>query len=219
MKTSLCSCTLAVLIPFFSSAQNLVNWRSLDQKQFIQVNTGLENGYVIGIGYGYKLPIRRNLLLSADYSFPTGNRLVDDFKIRLGAQSEVVRWRHWSVTVRAYSIFRRYENAFASISNFGSEFSMVAGYAKPRWQVMGEFGFDKAITSHIKNTDVMKNIYPNAKDGWYVPTGGNFFFGLLSSYSFGRQDLFLRAGKMANQDLETPLFLPFYLRIGFNHRF
>lgn len=219
MKTLFCILYLLFLAPVICFAQHGINWRSLQEPHLIQVNTGVENGFVIGVGYGYKLPVKQNMLFTADYSFPTGSTLFDDFKSRLSLQSEMVRWKNWSLTLKAAAIFRRYENRFATLSNFGSEFSALAGYAKPKWQLMGEFGFDKAISTHVHNSSLLKSYYPDIQDGWYVPTGGYFFYGLQAGYTFGRQDIFLRAGQMAAQDFQTLISLPLYLKIGINHRF
>ena len=219
MKTLTYSLILSLSVPFSSMAQNVINWRNFDAHHVIQLHGGMENGYVLGLGYGYRLPLKRNVLVSADYSFPTGKQLFDDFKVRLGGQGEVVQWKNWSASLRVYAIFRRYENQFATLSDFGSEFSVVAGYARRRWQLMGEFGFDKAISTKIRNSEVMKGFYPEIKDGWYVPTGGYFFYGFQSSVTIGRSDVFVRAGKLASQDFEATLNFPLYLKVGLNYRF
>jgi hypothetical protein len=219
MKTLFCILFLLFLAPAVGRAQYGMNWRSLREPHLVQVSSGVENGFVMGVGYGYKLPVKQNIVFTADYSFPTGSTVFDDFKSRLSVQSEMVRWKNWSVTLKAAAIFRRYENKLATLSNFGSEFSALAGYARPRWQMMAEFGFDKAISTHVHNSNLLKSYNPDIQDGWYVPTGGYFFYGLQAGYSFARQDLFLRAGQLAAQDFQTPMNLPLYVKIGITHRF
>jgi hypothetical protein len=62
--------------------------------------------------------------------------------------------------------------------------------------------------------------YPNAKDGWYEPaTGGNFYYGVQTGYSFGNNDVTLKAGKVIQQDFKTDPVIPFYFQLGYNRRF
>ncbi len=78
-----------------------------------------------------------------------------------------------------------------------------------------EVGFDKAIVTHFKPSNVYKQIYPGVQDGWYEPaTGGNFNFGLLGGYSFRRSDISLKGGLLTIQSF-SKLQLPFYAQLGY----
>lgn len=123
------------------------------------------------------------------------------------------------MAVKAYGNFRQYENEYVKIASFGSEFSAMIGYYKPRWFAAGEFGFDKAIATHIKNSDIMKEMYPGSQDGWYVPTGGNFIYGVTGGYSFKYFDVYLEIGKTITQDFKTTPAVPLYAEVGVNLRF
>lgn len=103
---------------------------------------------------------------------------MDDFKTKIGAQAEVLKIGGFSTTLEAYGVFRRFENDNAQLLNFGSESSAVSGYYMSKWYLAREFGFDKAIVTHIKHSDVLKNYYTEIKSGWYIPTRGNFFYGI-----------------------------------------
>ena len=65
----------------------------------------------------------------------------------------------------------------------------------------------------------MKTIYPDVKDGWYLPTGGNFNLGIVSGYSFNTNDLYLKMGIHLTEDLSFGSGAPYYLQIGYNRRF
>ena len=54
------------------------------------------------------------------------------------------------------------------------------------------------------------------KDGWYEPTGGNFYYGLKTGLSLKRNDIYLKAGKILAQDLKTKPPMPFYVELGYN---
>ena len=201
-------------------AQN-INWRGLHAEQIhlINLNVGWDYGSTIGIGYGYKLKTAIPIVLNVDFSLPFGSRLLDDFKVKVGGQAELLRRGNFSATVKAYGIFRRYQNVLARLLNFGSEFSGVCGYFQPAWYAAAEFGFDKAITTHIKNSARMREDFPEVRDGWYIPTGGNFFYGIQAGYSFERYDVYLKFGKTVTQDLKTTALIPFYLQLGLNSKF
>jgi hypothetical protein len=95
--------------------------------------------------------------------------------------------------------------------------SATIGYYKSKWFVAGEAEFDKAIITHFKHSKSYKEIYPLVKDGWYEPaTGGNFYYGLQTGYSFKKNDIYLKAGKILNQDFQTRPLIPFSVQLGFN---
>jgi hypothetical protein len=210
----------ALMISKTGSAQQ-INWRNLsDNKPHIAtVYMGWDYSTVAGIGYGQKLSTTLPIVLNIEYSSPFGNNIFDDFKTKFGGQAEVLHMNNISVTVKVYGVFRRYENELVRVVDFGSEFSTNFGYYKTNWYVAGEVGFDKAIATQIKNSDRMKTVYPDVQDGWYVPTGGNFNFGIVSGYSFNSNDLYLKIGIKMTEDLRTSPTVPYYLQIGYNRRF
>jgi hypothetical protein len=212
---------LTILMISKTSSAQQINWRNLNDHKphIVNVNLGLEYSTAIGIGYGQKLKTTMPLVLNIEYSSPFGNNIFDDFKTKFGGQAEVLHMDNFSVSVKVYGIFRRYENDLARLVDFGSEFSTNFGYYKTNWYVAGDVGFDKAIATHIKNSEEMKTIYPDVRDGWYVPTGGNFNFGIVSGYSFTSNDLYLKVGIYAAQDLKSTPAVPNYIQIGYNRRF
>ena len=214
-----------IILSFFLFLQTIkaqqVNWKALrkDQHHLVHLNLGFDYGTTVGVGYGRHLPGKIPFLVSLDYSSPAGENLVDDFKTRIGAQAEVLRLGDFSATVKAYSIFRRYQNEATRIINFGSEFSAVLGYYQPKWFAGAEFGFDKAITSQVKHSRSLHENYPGIQDGWYLPAGGNFLFGVQGGYSFRSTDINIKAGKLVTQDLKTKPLIPFYVGLSINQRF
>ena len=201
-------------------AQN-INWRSLqtDQQQIISLQMGFDYGFTTGIGYGYRLKTKKPLLLHIDYSFPAGDHPFDDFKTRIGGQMEVFQSHGFSATVKVYCPFRRFENRQTRLVNFGGEFSGVMGYYKQKWFISGGFGFDKAIITHIKQSEEAIEHGATLQNGWYIPTGGNYFYGVQSGFSFGKNDIFLKAGRIVSQGFKTQPLIPFYAQLALNRRF
>jgi hypothetical protein len=204
--------------PVVSISQTL-NWASLkkDQKHILNINAGVEHGIIFGTGYGYRLKSRVPIILNAEYSFPSGKNLFDDFKTKIGGQVKFYQAGNFHFSGKFYSVFRRYESEFVRLLNFGSDLSTTAGYYRLKWFVAGEAGFDKAIISHFKHTASYKVLYPGAKDGWYEPaSGGNFYYGVQTGYSFKQSDIYLKLGKIINQDFQTQPLIPFSVQLGFN---
>lgn len=197
-----------------------VNWRTLgSQKHIINLHAGWDNGSVAGISYGYKLNTGMPLVLNLDYEVPLGEQLVDDMKIRLGGRLNVIHSNSFQASVNAYGIIRRFENEMTRMVNFGSEFSGTAGIYKNNWFVAGEFGFDKAIVTEIKHSALAKEYNPGLESGWYIPTGGNFLYGVTGGLSFNKKnDLYIKLGKTKNQDLKTGATVPYYLKVGWNFK-
>ncbi len=199
----------------------VINWnkQGRDYRHIINLNAGAEYGLTFGAGYGYKLHTGIPVILGAEYSFPSGKNLTDDFKTKIGGTVMFWQASDFMFSARIQGVFRRYENSFASLLNFGSDMAVMAGYYKPRWFVATETGFDKAIVTHFKHTAAYRKIYPEVKDGWYEPaTGGNFYFGMQGGWRFGTGDIYLKGGKLVSQDFSTSPLLPYYFQVGYNIR-
>jgi len=200
-----------------------VNWRSLrdDQQNLVQLKLGYDYGVTAQLGYSRSLFIIRPVLLGLDFSLPMGNDLVDDFKLRIGGQVEVFEMGGFSATLKIMSNFRRYENDLVRIASFGSDFAGVVGYYTPSWYAAGELGFDKAITSHLKHSDIMRRyVFAEIRNGWYVPTGGNWYYGIQGGKSIGESfDLSLRLGATNAQKKDEDAVLPLYAQLGLDVKF
>ena len=199
-----------------TKAQTL-NWNTLtnDQRHIINVNAGLDYGATLGVGYGYHLKTSLPVVLNAQFSTPAGENLFDDFKTKTGAQVRLYEWKSFSFSVEAQGIFRRYQNSYARLLNFGSEFSGTVGYYRKSWFVAGQIGFDKAIVTHFKNSDLMTDNYADVQNGWYQPaTGGNFFYGLQGGYSLSSIDFYMKVGKVIQQDFKSSPLVPLYGQLG-----
>lgn len=198
-----------------------VNWRSIQEGQnhIVNLNAGWDYGSTFGVAYGYKLNTNIPLIIGTEFSLPAGEDLLDDLKTKAGIQAEVFRSDNFAATVEIQGIYRRYQSDFVTMGNFGSEFSAVLGYYKTRWYAATELGFDKSIVTKVRHSSLMKEYYPEIQDGWYIPSGGNFFYGLQAGYSFPSYDIYVKTGKIITEDFKTKPSIPFYLNLGVNVRF
>lgn len=199
-----------------------VNWESLNnqQKHIVHLNVGWDYGLMYGAGYSYQLKSKLPVLLNASYSFPSGEKFVDDYKTKIGGQIRLYSVRSFKLAASLHGIYRRYDNSLVRLKNFGSEMSGVIGYYNPKWFIAGEVGFDKAIVTRFKHSETFKEtIYANAKDGWYEPaTGGNLNYGIQGGYSFKRSDIVFKIGNLLSQDLQTSPLIPYYFKVGYNYK-
>jgi hypothetical protein len=203
------------------SAQN-INWRSMgkEQRNVVQLNAGYDFGATAQVGYARLFTWGRPVMVGLDYSYPMGSTLSDDFKVRLGGQVELVEIGGFCATIKIFSNFRRYETPLVRIVSFGSDFAALAGYYTSTWYAAGELGFDKAVASQLKHSDIMKANFPGIRDGWYVPTGGNWYYGIQGGKTIG--DMFevsLRLGATSAQFHDENATIPLYLQLGTGVRF
>ena len=221
MKKIITSVLLIMALATWSNAQTL-NWRSIneDQKNMAYLNFGYDYAVSTQVGYARSINTFKPVVLSLDYSFPMGENLFDDFKLRAGGQIELFEHNGFSVSTGLRGNFKSYETQMVKISSFGTEISALAGYYKPTWHIAGEVGFDKSITSHLKHSEIMNDNYTEIEDGWYVPSGGYFYYGIQGSKTLTRQlELSLKAGLTNAERKDENAMLPYYAQIGIIFKF
>ncbi|MCK6649926.1 MAG: hypothetical protein L6Q66_09740 [Bacteroidia bacterium] len=212
---------LVFFVPISDTEAQTINWKSIgtENKHVLNMNVGLEYGLVYGIGYGIRINSKLPVLFNIEYSFPSGNKLTDDFKTKIGGKIRLCEVRSFKFSASIQGIFRSYENDFVRLLNFGSDVSGVFGYYKSKWFLAAEFGFDKAIVTHFKHAAGYKNSFVDVNDGWYESsTGGNFYYGIQAGISFKKQDIYLKIGKVVVQNFNTTPLIPYYAQLGYNCR-
>lgn len=218
-----------IIIAVFSVLQNktlaqVLNWENISKqnKHLIHINSGAEYGITAGIGYHRLVPVKKfPLWLGGEFSMPLGNKLADDFKLKLDLQIRFAAFNYFQFSARVQGVSRRYHNQSVILFNFGSDFAGTLGYYRKHWFLGTEAGFDKAIVTHFKHSNwYKKNIYDNAQDGWYEPaTGGNFYYGFQGGFCMKKTDITIKAGRISQQDFKSQPLLPFFGQLGVNFRF
>lgn len=220
-KSKIILLVLMILCDFINMNAQALNWKALDStKHLFNAEFGLDYGTSIGVGYSYRLNTEMPILLNTNVSIPFGDKIVDDFKVELGMQINILNSSNFIGAISIEAIYRKYQTDFIRLQNFGSDIKGTFGYYKPIWFVATEFGFDKAIVTHFKHSQKFRDeIYQDVRDGWYQPsTGGNFYYGISSGYSFKKSDVTLNIGKIITQDFKTSPLIPFYLSLGYNFK-
>ncbi|MBK9981106.1 MAG: hypothetical protein IPP15_01545 [Saprospiraceae bacterium] len=213
---------LALMLMMNAIKAQTINWGCLNRNDnhILNVNAGLEYGTVFGVGYGYQIKNKLfPLFANVEYSFASGENIFDDMKTKVGLQVRWVDFHNFQFSTRLHGVIRRYENDNIRLVDFGSDLTGVLGYYRKTWFLAAEVGFDKAIITHFKHSDAYHEQYPGALNGWFGPTtGGNFYYGVQAGFSFGKNDVYIKAGKTLTQDFKTTPTVPIYGQLGYNVR-
>lgn len=180
----------------------------------------LEPAFVTAVGYGRVVPVFGHpIQLSGDAGIGAAEMDLDDFRARLQATSSIAHWRSLHLAGSAAFITRGTENLIYRGLNFGADLTGAVGVYRPGWFVAGEFGFDKAIITHITHTEWYRNhIYPDAKDGWYLDAGGTWHYGASAGITIGRVELSGRFGWQQTEDwnsISPPIYAGVGMVVGF----
>ena len=221
MKNLIRTTIIIMLSTVFGFAQN-INWQSLeeDKSGLVYLNFGYDFGMSTQVGIGHKIETFLPIVLTADYSFPAGKNIADDFKIRLGGQLQLFEYKNFVFSTKLLGTFKRHETDLVRMASFGSDFSAIAGFYKAKWHVAAEVGFDKTISNNLKHSKFLRDNYPDIKDGWYIPTGGNWYYGVQGSKTFGnRLEGSIRIGVTNAEKKDENALLPYYTQLGLVWRY
>lgn len=214
---------LGVALSALAAAEANAQWnlaRFAAERNRVYTTFGLDPALVSTVGYGRVVPVfGRDFVLTADVGVVTAHMDTRDFRARVGTQASVVRWRSVHLAGSATFITRGTENTVYSALGFGADLAGALGVYRPRWFAAGEFGFDKAIITHVTNSDwYRQNVYPDAKDGWYLDAGGTYHYGVSAGYSMGSTELTARAGWRRTErwaDLSPGMYATLGIGFGF----
>ena len=209
---------LSVIATNEAGAQwNVARWGT--DRQHAYTTFGLDPAFVSTVGVGQVVSVfGRDVQLTGDAGVAAAKLDASDFRVRLGAQGSVLRWRSVQVTGSATFITRGTENAVYRGLNFGADLGATAGVYRHRWFAAGEVGKDKAIVTHIAHTTWYRNnVYRDAKDGWYVDAGGTVRYGVTTGIAIGRTELAARAGWQRTEHwgkLASPMYASMGVGLG-----
>jgi len=181
----------------------------------VYTTVGFDPAVVTSLGYVRVVRIFGHpIAMSGEAGIAAAELDTRDFRAQVGAFSSIVHWRSLHLTGRAAFITRGTENSIYQGLNFGSDFTGTAGMYRPGWFLAGEFGFDKAIITHITHSDWYRRyFYPDARDGWYLTGGGTFHYGGVAGVSIGHVELMGRAGWRRTENFND-VVPPMYVSLG-----
>lgn len=214
---------LGVLLSALVARDAAAQWNVADfatERNRVYVTFGLDPAFVASVGYARVIPVYgQNVQLFGDIGVVTAHLDARDFRFRLGTQTSLARWRSLRLTGSATAIARGTDNSIYRGYNFGSDFTGTLGVYRPGWFAAGEFGFDKAIITHVTHSNWYRTyFYPDAKDGWYLPAGGTFHSGLAGGLTLGRTEVVGRFGLLRTENFKE-MMPPMYASVGAGFKF
>lgn len=191
-----------------------------NEKNRLYTSFGLDPAFVTTVGYGRVAKIfGHHVQLTGDVGLAAAHLDTKDYRARLGLQTSIVHAGSIHLTGSATFLTRGTENSIYRALNFGSDFTGALGMYRHGWYAAGEFGFDKAIITHLTHSQWYRdNYYPDAKDGWYLDAGGVFHYGVVAGVNLGRVELGAKFGWRQTEnwkDLPTPLYGGVSISLGF----
>jgi hypothetical protein len=206
------------LVPGASAQWNVARFDS--GKNRLYTTFGLDPALVTTAGYGRVVSMFGHpVQLTGDLGLAAARLDTRDFRARLGIQTSILRAGSIHLTGSATFITRGTENSIYRALNFGSDFTGTLGMYRHKWYAAGEFGFDKAIITHLTHSDwYRKYYYPDAKDGWYLTGGGVFHYGVGAGVALGPIEIGGRFGWRRTENFKevaTPLYGSLGVGLGF----
>jgi hypothetical protein len=217
------SITLGIVLTAVVARAATAQWnvaRFKTDRNRVYTTFGLDPALVGSAGYGRVVSVAGHAFqLTGDVGLATAHLDTRDFRARISTQTSLLRWRSLHLTGSATFITRGTENSIYRALNFGSDFTGTLGVYRHGWFTAGEFGFDKAIITHLTHSDWYRNYYyPDARDGWYLTGGGTFHYGLTAGFALGRMEVGGRFGWRRTErfnELTPPIYATVGVGLGF----
>jgi len=214
---------LVALLATLATAPLAAQWNAARygrNEHRLYVTVGLDPAVVTAVGYGHTQTILgRPTQVGLEAGVAGGGFDVRDFRVRLGGDVALLRWRDVQLTGRLAFVTRGTRNTIYRAVSMGADAGGTLGVYRQGWFAAGEVRFDKAIITHLSHTTwYRRNIYPDAKDGWYLTTGGTWEFGGVTGVTLGRTEVSLRAGiprTQGGRHLVTPVYASLGVGVGF----
>ena len=180
-------------------------------RNFAYASFGVDPALIASVGYVRTVPVfGHGVEMGGEAGIVAAGWDARDFRARVQLRSSLLHLGLFRIVGSAAFVVRGTDNALHSAFNFGSDFTGNAGLYARGWFLAGEFGFDKAIITHITHSEwYRRNVFAGAKDGWYLTGGGTYHYGAAAGVSIGRAEIAVRAGWLLTEDfnqLPTPMY-------------
>lgn len=217
------SMILGVLLTALASQDAAAQWnvaRYETHPNRVYTTFGLDPAFVSSLGYGCVIPVMgHRFQLVGEAGIATAHLDANDYRVRLGAHTSIVRWRSIHLTGRATFNTRGTKNVIYRGFNFGADFTGAVGVYRPRWFAAAEFGKDKAVITHVTHSNFYRTYYyADAKDGWYLNAGGSYHYGLVGGVAVGPAEVVGRFGFHQTERFNA-MAPPMYASLGVGYSF
>jgi len=219
MRRFIFTATLLAGVATSASAQwNIARFNAEPNR--VYTSFGLDPAFVASAGYARAIPVMSHAFqLNAELGVAAAHPDTRDFRTRVGAQTSLLHWRSVNFSGTATFISRGTENSIYRGFNFGADLTGALGVYRPGWFAAIEVGKDKAIMTHITNSSYYRStFYADAKDGWYLDSGGTLHHGLAAGLTIRRTELMAKAGWLTTERYNS-VMPPLYGTVGIGFGF
>ena len=164
----------------------------------------------------------RSVIIGADMAFPMFEFDFGDYRVNvIKIQTSVFRKNNFDVTLAYSPTLTKNTNKVQSLTAWGHEVGLRAGFWGNKWGVGGNVTLNKQFATRIEHTDYFKTIvFDEVKDGWYQGTGGNIRLSVEAARRIGQLDVNLKLGLAKTLQFENYLLIPeIYGVVGGTYRF
>lgn len=219
MKTTL-FLLLSLCIVAKTQAQE-INWRSLNEESNHLVSLYFGADYSSYYGASYACSIKnkyRPLFIGTELTLPFGKQVTDDWRWNVNLQTELWQNDYLSLGTKLSFVTRRYSSPIATIYNTSGALSLNFGYVRLKVGAVVVAAYDQTMAAHISHK-LLKEYYPQIRDGWYGASGGTFKFGVRGNWSHKSWSTYLTVGKAFARNFKDNPTFPFFAELSVQKRF
>lgn len=183
----------------------------------ISLNLGFDHAFQATVGFAHQFKTVRPLVVGTEFSLPSGNTLLDDWRWKTGAQYNFLQSGNFRLTGKAQLVFRKRKTDYVNHFGWGTDLGLIGGWYREKFFLAAETGYDRTWFSHIRHDQPYLEQFPEAVSGWYQSKAANVYVGIQGGYSWQRLDINLRLGRTFRPNGSANL-VPLYAMLGANIR-
>lgn len=189
-------------------------------EQAASLALGVERAPLLTLGYAHRLEVEalpRSVTLVGELGLPILVSPLKNLRATLAARVLVLRQdaTGWNLLNRLEFKVVTTENFVHDSLSLGLGDSLLGGYFGAAWFAAAELGYYRSLSTHIEHTPEYKDVYAEARDGWYRSMGGGFTLGVQAGWTPGLGvELGLRLVLETSERLNAPLGAPVTATVG-----
>ncbi|AEA44243.1 hypothetical protein [Fluviicola taffensis] len=210
-----------LLLSILKTNAQEINWRALNNQSnhLISAHFGADYSSYYGVSYAYGIKNKyKPVFIGTEFTLPFGKQVTDDWRGNLNIQTELWHNEHLSLGTKLSFFTRRYASPMATIYNTSTALSIHFGYLRPKVGAVLVVAYDQTLVAHVSHK-LMKEYYPQIRDGWYDASGGTFKFGIRGNWSHKSWSTTLTLGKAFARNFKDNPTLPFFAELSVQKRF
>ena len=213
--------SLIIISTISNNKAQVYNWHRISSSSSIgSVYVGLNYGLIYGLHYGRIITSKKaTYILFIDISLPTGNKVIDDYKVKLGTSVQFLNRNNWVLSSDVSFFNQKIQQSFVKMQSIGLESGLQFGFFKEKWFLNVKISNAYSLATHLKHSEAYRENYSTAVNGWYQNSANNISLGINTGYSFKNIDITLSPGIIKTNGFKSSPLLPFFATTNLNYRF